>query len=185
MAKYLNSELVCKSFERLSSQITTGKSHLERTSVLMVFFAVNAACKNLDVDSLDLNPATLQGRNTRKSVELEFTKLVLVGNTHGGIKQVIELGKIDEDGTSPEKRISSNFLTVPLKRASDQTAPYYYPRRPKAPLLKMGPAATGRKWGIDYHDDWMSNFFVMLTTIKSPNSIVRSCGVRLQGLPHR
>lgn len=168
MAKYLNPELVCKSFERLSSRITTGKSHLERTSVIMVFLAVDAACKNLDVENLDLNPATLAGRNTRKSVELEFTKLVLVGNTHGAIKQVIELGKIDEDGTSPEKRISSNFLTVPLKKASDQTVPYFYPRRPKAPLLKMGPAATGQKWGIDYHDDWTSNFLVMLSTIKSP-----------------
>lgn len=168
MSKYINKELICKAFERLSSRNTTGKSHLERTSALMYFLSVDASFKHFGVSSLDLNPESLEGKNSRKQVELEFTRLVLVGNTHDGVKQVVELGKIDEGGTHPEKRISSNFLTVPLKKASDQTALYYYPRRPKAPLFKMGFAATGKQWGIGYHDNWMSNFLVMLSTIKSP-----------------
>ena len=167
MSKYLNPELIRRAFERLSSRNIAGKVHLERTSVLMYFLSFDATCKHFNVNNLDLNPETLEGKHNRKQLELEFTKLVLVGNTHDGLKQVIELGKIDEAGNSPEKRISSNFLTVPLKKASGQVEPYYYPRRPKAPVLKMGPAATGKKWGVGYHDSWMSNFLALQTSIKS------------------
>lgn len=166
MAKYLSQELVCKSFERLASRNTIGKTHMERTSALMYFLAVDAAFKHFGVSSLDLNPEILEGKNSRKQVELEFTRLVLVGNSHGGVRQVTELGKIEEAGTHPEKRISSNFLTVPLKKASNQTSPFYYPSRPKHPLFKMGLAATGKQWGVSFHDNWMSNFLAILTTIK-------------------
>ena len=166
MAKYFSQELVCKSFERLSSRNTTGKTHMERTSALMYFLSVDASFKHFGVSSLDLNPDSLEGKNSRKQVELEFTRLVLVGNSHGMVRQVTELGRIEDAGTHPEKRISSNFLTVPLKKASDQTAPFYYPSRPKHPLFKMGLAATGKKWGISFCDNWMSNFLAILTTIK-------------------
>lgn len=172
MPKYLNKDMVCKSFERLSSRYTTGKSHLERTSALMYFLSVDAAFKHFGGRTLDLNPECLGGKNSRKQVELEFTRLVLVGNTPNGIQQVIELGKIDEAGTPPEKRISSNFLTVPLKKASTQAAPYYYPSRPKAPLFKMGIAATGAQWGISYHDNWKSNFLLMLSSIKGSTPLL-------------
>ncbi|GAB5606357.1 hypothetical protein [Sideroxyarcus sp. TK5] len=166
MAKYLSQELVCKSFERLSSRNTTGKTHMERTSALMYFLSVDAVFKHFGVSSLDLNPDSLEGKNSRKQVEMEFTRLVLVGNSHGVVRQVTELGKIEEAGTHPEKRISSNFLTVPLKKASNQTTPFYYPSRPKHPLFKMGFAATGKKWGVSFHDNWMTNFLAILTTIK-------------------
>jgi len=166
MAKYLSPELVCKSFDRLSSRSKTGKTHLERTSALMYFLSVDAAFKHFDVSVLDLNPDTLDGRNNRKQVELEFTKFVLVGNSPDGVKQVIELGKIDEAGTHPEKRISSNFLTVPLKKASNQTTPFFYPNRPKCPLFKMGLTATGKKWGVSFHENWMANILAIQTTIK-------------------
>lgn len=166
MSKYLSQELVCKSFERLHSRNTTGKTHMERTSALMYFLSVDAAFKHFGVSNLDLNPESLEGKNSRKQVELEFTRLVLVGNSPDGVRQVTELGKIDEAGTHPEKRISSNFLTVPLKKASNQATPFYYPSRPKFPLFKMGLAATGKQWGISFHDNWMSNFLAILTTIK-------------------
>lgn len=172
MSKYLSPELVCKAFKRLSSRNITGKVHLERTSVLMYFLSVDATCKYLGVCDLDLNPDSLEGKNNRKQVELEFTRLVLVGNSHEGLKQVIELGKIDKAGISPEKRISSNFFTVPLKKASDQIKPYSYPRRPNAPVLKMGLTATGKKWGVGYHDDCMSNLLVILTAIKSSTPLL-------------
>ncbi len=172
MSKYLNSEHVCSAFTRLSSRNNTGKTHMERTSILMYFLAVDATCKHFGVDVLDLDPVSLEGKNYRKHMELEFVKLVLVENTSTGPKQVIQLGKIDVSGTSPEKRISSNFFTVPLKKASGQVDPYYYPRRPAAPILKMGPAATGRKWGIGYHDDWKLNFLALLTEIKSPTPLM-------------
>jgi hypothetical protein len=166
MAKYLSQELVCKSFERLSSRNNTGKTHLERTSALMYFLSVDAAFKHFDVSVLDLNPDSLEGKNNRKQVELEFTRLVLVGNSHDGVSQVTELGKIDEGGTHPEKRISSNFLTVPLKKASNQTTPFLYPNRPKCPLFKMGLTATGKKWGVIFHESWMTNFLAIMTSIK-------------------
>lgn len=166
MTKYLSHELVGRSFERLSSRNIGGKTHMERTSALMYFLAVDAALRHFELTSLDLNPDSLEGRNSRKQVELEFIRLVLVGNSQGGVRQVTELGKIEEAGTHPEKRISSNFLTVPLKKASDQAEPFYYPNRPKCPLFKMGLAATGKKWGLSYHENWMQNFLSILTTIR-------------------
>lgn len=168
MTKFFNCDLVSNAFKRLSSRKREGKTHLERTSAIMYFLAVDAACKELGLPSLDLNPDTLDGKNNRKQVELAFTKLVLVDSSASGILQVAELGRIESGGTSPEKRISSNFLTVPLKKASGQMDSYFYPRRPKAPILKMGPASTGMLWGIKYHEDWQNNFPKLLTEIKEP-----------------
>jgi len=166
MTKFLNCDLVSVAFKRLSSRKREGKTHLERTSALMYFLAVDATCKELGTSSLDMNPDSLDGKNNRKQVELEFTKLVLVKSSADSVLQVIELGQIEFGGTSPEKRISSNFFTVPLKKASGQKDPYFYPRRPKAPLLKMGPTSTGMKWGIQYHEGWQSNFPLLLTEIR-------------------
>ena len=166
MAKYLSQDLVCRSFERLSSRNKAGKTHMERTSALMYFLSVDAASKHLGVSVLDLNPDSLMGKNNRKQVELEFTKLVLVEKSPGGLRQVTELGEIEDSGTHPEKRISSNFLTVPLKKASNQTEPFFYPSRPNCPLFKMGFAATGSKWGVSFHENWMTNFLSIMTTIK-------------------
>jgi hypothetical protein len=168
MAKYLNPELVCRSFKRLSSRKRTGKTPKERTSALMYFLSIDATCKHFGLEVLDLNPDSLEGKNSRKQIELEYSKLVLVENINGNTKQVTELGKIDVSGSTPEKRISSNFFTVPLKKASGQSAPYHYPKRPDAPLLKMGPAATGEKWGVRHHDAWANNFPVLLSEIKDP-----------------
>jgi hypothetical protein len=55
---------------------------------------------------------------------------------------------------------------VPLKKASNQAKPFYYPSRPKCPLFKMGHSATGKQWGVSLHDNWMTNFLAILTTIK-------------------
>jgi hypothetical protein len=168
MVKYINPELTSNSFKRLSSRNMVGKSHLERTSALMYFLSIDATCKLLSVNCLDLNPTTPEGKRNRKFVELEFTKLTLLGKCEDNIMQVLELGKITTGGTSPEKRISSNFLTVPLKKASEQEDAYFYPRRPSAPLLKMGLTATNMKWGIEYHENWQSNFPVILSEVKCP-----------------
>lgn len=166
MVKYLNPQLVCNSFERLSSRTTVGKTHMERTSALMYFLSVDAAFKHFGVSCLDLNPESLDGKNCRKQIELEFTRLVLVGNTPDGVRQVTKLGEIADKKAHPEKRISSNFLTVPLKKASNQSEPFYYPSRPKCPLFKMGFTATGKQWGLGLHDDWKSSFVTIQSTIK-------------------
>lgn len=78
---------------------------------------------NFDVADLDLNPDSLEGKDNRKQVEVEYTKTDLLEKTRDDFKQVTELGKIDVGGTTPEKRISSNFFTVPLKKASGQKEP--------------------------------------------------------------
>lgn len=165
---YFSSDQVSVSFKRLVSRKRNGKTHLERTSCLMYFLAFDAVCKNVGLSRLDLNPEKTEGKNNRKAIELEFTKLVLLDRNQGKIRQVSELGKIDCTAKDPEKRISSNFLTVPLKKASEQSDPYFYPKRPSAPLIKLGQSATGLKWGIEYHQDWSSNLPKFLSEIKEP-----------------
>jgi hypothetical protein len=163
---YLNPNLVELSFNRLAPNLSAGKRPLERTSALMYFLAFDAAVNILGCCPLDLNPNSLEGRNNRQSVELEYLKLVqLKSSNDGQVRHVVVLGKIDKGGTAPEKRISSNFFTVPVKKASESAEVYNYPSRP-APLLKMGSAATQIKWGVDYHNDWKSSFPNFLGDLK-------------------
>ncbi|MGE0108189.1 MAG: hypothetical protein AB7S81_00255 [Bdellovibrionales bacterium] len=98
---------------------------------------------------------------------LEFVRLVQLHNMQNGrVRQVLVLGKIETGGTSPEKRISSNFFTVPLKKASQSSKTYYYPNRP-APVMKMGNVSTGSQWGMDYYDEWKKNLPKLLSETKS------------------
>jgi len=139
---------------------------MERTSALMYFLAFDVVCKSHGGGTVNFDPNNIDGKNNRKSIELEFTKLVLLKKEYNKIIQVSELGKIDHAGKDPEKRISSNFLTVPLKKASEHSTPYSYPKRPATPLMKLGQAATGQKWGIDYYDGWQENLPGLLADIK-------------------
>jgi hypothetical protein len=123
----------------------------------MVFLAFDASCQATNQKLLDLNPKTPTGQNQRQLIELEYTKLVFLGNANEGVEQIIELGKADTLPIDPGKRFSSNFLTVPLKKASESEGVYDYPRRPKTPLMKMGEEATGHKWGITHHGEWKRN----------------------------
>lgn len=168
MPKYLNPDLVCSSFRRLSSRERTGKKHLERTSVLMYFLSFDATCKFFGTKILDFNPDSLDGKNCRRQFEVEFIRMVLIEQTRDNLKQVIELGKIDENGTNPGQRISSNFFSVPVKKSSDHKEPFNYPSRPPAPVLQMGPVATGKKWGIEYFNGWQQNLPKLLSEIKEP-----------------
>lgn len=167
MGQYLNPDRVRESFDRLASRENTGKAHLERTSAVLYFLAFDAACHSTEKKILDLNPDKLEGKNNRKQLEQEFSKLVLLDIDHGQPIQYLEFGKIDAENTAPEKRISSNFLTVPLKKAATQTEPFYYPRRPNNPLLKLGTVATGKTWGMSHHEDYEKNFFIVLGSAKS------------------
>lgn len=166
MSRYLSLSLVEQAFRRLLSRRRDGKTHLERTSVLMYFLAFEAACHKLDKSLLDLDPDKTDGKNNRKQIEIEFINLVLIDDRKGYVKQVLELGKIDEGDKHPEKRISSNFLTVPLKKASESARPYFYPKRPASPLLRMGHAATGLKWGMQRHESWAQNIPILFSEIK-------------------
>jgi len=167
MSKYLNPSLVQESFDRLASKDSGGKSHLERTSAILYFLAFDAACQSTQKAELDLDPDRLEGKNNRKQLELEFTKLVLLDSDLGQPIQFLEFGKIDSTNIAPEKRISANFLTVPLKKATTESQPFYYPKRPRAPLLKMGTVATKKKWGMAHHEDFEKNLFIVLSSARS------------------
>lgn len=164
---YFNKAQVSVSFKRLISRKQVGKTHLERTSCLMHFLAFDAVCRKENCELLNLSPENMEGENNRKNITLEFAKLVLLDSSRRSIKQVLQLGEIGSSNKSPEKRISSNFLTVPLKKASEQSKPFFYPKRPNAPLLKMGASATGVKWGVAYHEDWSSNLPDFLSEVKA------------------
>ena len=153
---FFNAEQVAACFKRLSSRDHEGKSHLERTSGLFYFLAFDAICKKKGRTLLDMNPKSPEGNFNRRAMELEFAKLVLIEDIPDGIRQVFKLGIVGCNGKRPGHRISSNFLTVPLKKASSQQDPYHYPKRP-APLLILGKAATGMQWGVGYHEEWQSN----------------------------
>jgi hypothetical protein len=166
MSCYLSPKLVELSFKRLAPVSRAGKRQLERTSALMYFLAFDAAVKNLDRCPLDLNPLSMEGKNNRQTMELEYVKLVqLKPSDDRQVRHVATLGMIDKGRNRPEKRISSNFFTVPVKKASDSDKVYNYPNRP-APLLKMGAAATDIKWGVDYHNDWKTSLPELLVELK-------------------
>jgi hypothetical protein len=169
MPFYFRPDQVLISFKRLASRKSQGKTPLERTSILMYFLSFDAVSKKTGKDLLDFNPDRSEGKENRKLIELEFRKLVLIKIEGQEILQVIELSKISNDSKSPEKRISSNFLTVPLKKASEQAARYLYPKRPATPLIKMGQAATGIKWGMKHYDAWSQNLPKLFSEIVTPS----------------
>lgn len=164
---YFSSKQVLSSFKRLSSRRRTGKTHLERTSSLMYFLAFDAVCKQHGCESLDLNPQSTNGINNRKLLGLEFAKLVVLGNKDQVCWQVSELGKIHSNGNCPEKRISSNFFTVPLKKASAQSDSVPYPKRP-APVLLLGGSRNGINWRVQYHAQWRNNLPKLLLEVVEP-----------------
>jgi len=164
---YLSDDLVETAFKRLSLKEEGGKVGVERTSALMYFLAYDAIAKKLQKRSFNLDPNNAEGLNNRKEMELEFERCVLLSrDKNGRIRQVKELGKIEKGGTPPGKRISSNFLTVPLKKASQSSDRSFYPKRP-APVLEMGLASTGLPWGITAYENWNDNFPLLLSDVKS------------------
>ncbi len=168
---YFSKEQVSISFKRLASRKRTDgqktKTHLERTTVLMCFLAFDARCKGVNLARLDMNPDRPDGKANREAVALEFARLVLLDPAPGEIKQVLELGKVFGGGKDPAKRLSSNFLTVPLKKATEQAGAFFYPKRPpSAPMIRLGQAATGLKWGMEYHQDWPTSLPKLLSEVK-------------------
>lgn len=168
---YFSQEQVFVSFKRLASRKKADgkktKTHLERTSVLMCFLAFDARCRGANLTRLDMNPDKIEGKGNREAIGLEFAKLVLLDPTPRKIRQVLELGKVSSGGKDPAERLSSNFLTVPLKKATEQSGAFFYPKRPpSAPMIKLGQVATGLKWGMEYHEDWPSSLPKLLSEVR-------------------
>lgn len=156
----LSAELVKSSFVRLRQNIVEGKSGVERTSALMYFLAYDAAYKNQQPMSLD--PNTITGKENREVLSREYCRLVTV-RVIGPQKiwSVVNLGLVERSGIDPVKRISSNFLTVPLKKASQREIPVPYPQRPR-PLLNIGYSQVIGNWGVVPHLDWEKNIPIFL-----------------------
>jgi hypothetical protein len=133
----------------------------------MYFLAAAATMKRLQVSVLDVSPHTRRGIGTRNILELEYARLVtLPPSKNGTPKTVFEMGRIDKSGKLPEKAISSNFLTVPVKKASESASIVAYPKRP-APLLRLGKLEPGTHWGIGVHDDWANHLPTFLSEMRS------------------
>jgi hypothetical protein len=133
----------------------------------MYFLAFDATSKGKLKIPLDFNPKKKDGLNNRQKMEIEFVRLVQLKNGRDGkLRQVVNLGQINKLGASPEKRISSNFFTTPLKKASQSAAKCLYPTRP-APVLIMGNLEAGLNWGIDYCTEWSQNLPKLLKQTKS------------------
>lgn len=161
--KYLNESVIRDSFLRLRPQRGGGKKGIERTSALMCFLAFDALLKRTGLNApLDLDPEGTNGKNNRDFLTREFARLVFIKNIGSRPCHVLDLGTIKIDGHAPEKRFSSNFLTVSLKKATTSEKAYEYPSRPSNPLLVLGPKATGLTWGIDRHQEWKTNMPVFL-----------------------
>lgn len=171
MSLYLSDEVIRLSFERLAPISSGGKSPLERTSALMYFLAFDSVVKARKRCPVDLNPKTSTGQNNRQAMTLEYVKLVKLKSSDDKIRQVSTLGRISKGDVDPEKRISSNFFTVPVKKASKSSSVYSYPNRP-APVLKMGLSATRIEWGVDYHDEWKASLPILLQGLKGSTPFI-------------
>ena len=164
---YIDSEILSCAFSRMATNEKKGKSFLEKTSSLMYFLAFDILSKKRENNILDFNHKTPDGQNNRRDMAYEFARLVTLGkDKQNRLCQVLELGVASVGGAAPEKRLSSNFYTVQLKKASGTSHRSDYPNRP-APLLTMGKDATGFQWGITHHDDWENNILRFLVDVKA------------------
>lgn len=146
---YLCSDLVKNAFLRLRPRFNKGKTHLERTSAVMIFLAFSALAKKRGASSLDFPPKSY----LRPLLAGEFRRLVELEH-HA---QVVALGSVEySPKKDPEARLGSNFLTSLLKKASVAAVAMDYPNRPK-PLLRIGKIDDESVWGIEQHADWKAN----------------------------
>lgn len=167
---YLNNALVLECFKRLkinNLDSKHGKVQMERTSSLMIMLSLDAATRFYGVQSLDVDFEKVRGKEMRKRLALEYSKLVLVSNSENGNPQSIhELGCVFIGGKSPEARISSNFLTTHVPKARECETAFDYPARP-APLLQLGKVATGMPYGIQLHPEWQIGMSQHLADVSS------------------
>lgn len=165
---YIAPAIVKTAFKRLVfTHKTKGKMPLERTSSIMYFLAFDATAKKGQAETIDIDIKTPLGKNVRETFVLEYAKLVSLSNSSkGGKQQIAALGEIQQGGKEPEKKIASNFLSVPVVKAATSSTPYAYPKRP-APLLFLGLEATGLPYGMTYHTNWIKNLRAFLSDFKS------------------
>lgn len=162
---YLNHELVRKAFERLKPRVGQGKgkSHLERTSCLSIALAVAAVMKRFHVSVVRLGTDSPEGTHQRNACSAEFSTLL---SATGGKQTVSELGTVSIHKKTPRERINSNFFSKYVVDCAKYNKCMEYPTRP-APLLYLGPAATGELHGAKLHKNWQAGMCEHLTAFVS------------------
>jgi len=165
MTKYLAPSLVSKSFERLREIVPEPKAGQEVTSAIFYLLAFERARQALGCRAiLSLNPCTSEGRRARTLMRDEFSKLSILCEhpVPGVFVNAPDLGSYACERKSPDKRIGSNFFTVPLKKASQSASAIDYPNRKHGPLLVLGPLQADSKWCIRRHPKWLHTIRQML-----------------------
>lgn len=169
---YIADNALKASFDRLLSNDPKGKTGLERTSALMYFLAFDALVSRVLASRtkvVDMNPGSAKGQYNRNQFVAQFLNLVVISQAPAA--HINELGRVTTEGARPGKRISANFLTTPLKRASQAAQPLDYPRRP-SPLLVLGVAEGGSRWGVTRHAEWKANLASFLADNNSKTPFI-------------
>ncbi len=164
---YIADDALRASFDRLLSSDPKAKKGLERTSALMYFLAFDALVSRVlasKTDVVDMNPSSANGQYNRNQFVAQYLNLVVISQSPAA--HIHKLGSVTTEGARPDKRISANFLTTPLKRASQAAEPNEYPKRP-SPLLVLGVAEGGSRWGVMRHTDWKANLASFLADSNS------------------
>jgi hypothetical protein len=114
--------------------IEPGKTNLERLNSLSYWMAIDRVLRIQNESQLDLNPRSLEGEVNRNLLRIEFASISELCR-HAGASVVWKIpGVSAEVVVDAAKRISSNFLTTPVKRAS-ASGPSKWPRRPQGKAL--------------------------------------------------
>lgn len=141
-------------YRLLQMENPKGKTGRERTTGLATFLALDKVQKMISEDVINLHPDADQ----RTLFTNAFVEILLIGQKEDFEYQASDLGFIEKSSQTLAKKLSSNFLTVPVKKGSNQTGLYPYPGRP-SPLLNLGMEVPKfGKWGATKHPQWTANF---------------------------
>lgn len=161
---YLHGDLIRSAFGRLREIDPKEKRGMERTSCLMYFLAFDEVAANRGEEAILLDPKSAAGLANRQEYAARYSRLVHIGfGLEGEDWFVTNLGSVNTEARrTPDKKLSADFLTVPLKRASQSADPQPHPKRPN-PLLLLGIEIHKEKWGAQRHPDWQTHCIAFLS----------------------
>lgn len=156
----------------LNPELSEGKAQLERTSVLLRFFAHDSACKQLGVVSFAVPADRTESAYDNRSLLIEqYSRWATIKARDGKCYLISELGKIDLVGArSAKDKIGNDFLTAQVKQAQATATGKSYPARP-APLLFLH--GQDAPWVISKDADWKNSFSQYLSTDEDLTRLVQ------------
>lgn len=127
-----------------------------------------------------MSPDSAAGRRNRALFTSNFGRLskAAVCPDH----EIVEFGSLRPSASSPEKRVSANFLTTRLKVASQGNSAMGYPSRP-APVLQLGSPDVHRRWLVSRHIEWRTNLAKCLMGTRSKTPFADLAVVVLRDVP--